>query len=189
MRTDIFRRMSLVLTAALLVACGDAPSSPARPVAPRAASMASIATGAASPSAMGATREVQETLYDLSDTFVRFPCGDGYTEVVRLEGQVYERWTTVWDAAGGVHASLHTMPVGLRGVGLESGAEYRIAERESARFNQTPMAVNSRYELELDVHAPALGVRARLVLGGRYTINANGVVVVERERLRAECSQ
>lgn len=180
MPTSPFRILPAVLLAALLAACDVAPSSPTAPAA-----------GALSPTALaaGAVREVQENVYDLADSFVQFPCGDGYTEVVQLQGQIYERYTLVWHDKGGFHATLHTMPVGMRGVGMETGAEYRIAERETAVFNATPMTETSTYTLKLNVHAPALGVRARLVIGGRYVINANGELVVEREVLRAECSE
>ena len=189
MPTVFLRRISAALCAALLAACSDTPSSPLAPSASRVASGVRSTNATSAANATGAARELQEFLYDLSDSFVQFPCGDGYTEVVRLEGQIYERWTVMRDAAGGLHASFHTMPVGLRGVGQESGAEYHISQRESGNFNETMMAVNSRYASKMNVHAPALGLRARLVLGGHYTINANGEVVVEREVLRAECSQ
>ena len=180
MPTSPFRILPAALLAALLAACDVTPSSPTAPAA-----------GAFSPTALaaGAVREVEENVYDLTDSFVQIPCGDSYTEVVQLQGQIYERFTLLWDAKGGLHASLHTMPVGMRGVGMESGAEYRIAERETGVFNATPMSENSTYTLKLNVHAPALGVRARLVIGGRYVINANGELVVEREVLRAECSE
>lgn len=188
MSTSLWRLLPPALLAALLAACDVAPSSPTAPAVP--AVPATPTAGVFSPTALavGAVREVQENIYDLTDSFVQFPCGDGYTEVVKLQGQIYERFTLLWHAKGGLHAQLNTMPVGLRGVGMETGAEYRIAERETGVFNATQMAENSTYTLKLNVHAPALGLRARLVIGGRYVVNANGELVVEREVLRAECS-
>jgi hypothetical protein len=120
---------------------------------------------------------------------VALPCGDRYTEEALVEGKMYERWVTTLDGARGVHATLHTMPIGLRGVGLTSGAEYRVTEREQVAFTQTLMAGTGSYQHFLTAAAPALGLRLRLVIGGRFVLNANGEYVVEQPTLRGECRQ
>ena len=78
------------------------------------------------------------------------------------------------------------MPIGMGGVGLTTGADYRIAQTESSVFN-TAMGEAGYYQHSLRVSAPELRLQLRLVIGGRFTTNANGEVVVERPILRADC--
>ena len=186
MFTRSFRVASVALIVTLGVACDQAPTDPT-PVhsstfvqsAPTAPSLA--ANGG------GVWREVTEDLYDFSDVVVSFPCGDGFTEDIQMHGQLFWRSTVTENGAGGLHTSLHTMPIGMGGVGLTTGAEYRIAQTESSIFNTSAMGETGFYQHSLRVSAPELRLQLRLVIGGRFTTNANGQVVVERPILRAAC--
>ena len=87
--------------------------------------------------ASAAQRTVEESLYDLSDSVFRFACSDDGEplpidegEAVRLEGNIFERLSVLYDGAGGLHYTLDTMPVGMRGVGLTSGEEFRVSEKQ-----------------------------------------------------------
>jgi hypothetical protein len=71
---------------------------------------------------------------------------------------------------------------------LTTGAEYRIAEGEKSVFN-TGMGETGYYQHSLRLSAPELRLQLRLVIGGRFTTNANGEVVVERPTFRSECRE
>ena len=110
------------------------------------------------------------------------------TKSYLLEGKLYERYTTTSDGAGGLHALTHSMPVGLKGVGLTTGAEYRISERDQGTLNQGAMGQTAgTYQDFLTIAAPELGLRGRLTVGGTFVINANGELIFERPILRADC--
>ena len=168
-----------LLVIAFAAACSDGPAAPAR-----------TAPAPVFAAAQGADRSVREGFYDYDGSVVQLPCGpDGaYTEEIQLSGKIYVRQTTMFDASGGAHIVDHTMPVGLGGVGLTSGATYRISEREHLVFNSTATTGNSTYRLDLKFSAPEIGVRGRLVLGGHYTFNESAGIVVERPTLHGECT-
>jgi len=182
MYTTLYRITTVALLATVASACDRAPTSPSSLVAAqRTASLSANTTG-------GAEREIVERLSDFTDALVSFPCGDEYTEQVRMEGAIFERYTITRDGSGGIHALIHTMPIGLRGIGLSTGAEYRISEREHGVFNQGAMEQTvSSYQSRLVVSAPEIHLRAALVVGGRFVVNANGELIIDRPVLRSEC--
>src|SRR5688572_240837 len=101
MSLNSFRVASAALLVAIAGACDRAPTSPARAV-PQ--SVALTAT-----SANGAEREVREEVYDMTDALVAYPCGDGYTEQIRLEGKVFTRYTVTVNGSGGLHSLAQSM--------------------------------------------------------------------------------
>lgn len=182
MPTISIRIATVALLATVASACDRAPTSPSSLVA--AARTVSLSENTTD----GAEREIVERLSDFTDTLVSFPCGDGYTEQVRMQGAIFERYTITRDGSGGVHVLIHTMPVGLRGIGLTTGAEYGISAREHGVFNQGAMEQTvSSYQSRLVVSAPEIHLRAALVVGGGFVVNANGNVVIERPVLRSDC--
>ena len=182
MNTTFFRTAAVALLATVASACDRAPTSPSSLVAaPRTVSPSAISTD-------GAEREIIERLSDFTDALVSFPCGDEYTEQVRMEGAIFERYTITRDGSGGFHVLIHTMPVGLRGIGLTTGAEYSISAREHGVFNQGAMEQTvSSYQSRLVVSAPEIHLRAALVVGGMFVVNANGDVITDRPVLRSDC--
>ena len=186
MSTRSIRTASVGLLTALVVACDRAPTAPSTLQSSRIAPT----TAAAALSSDGGIvwREVTEDLYDWTGTVISFPCGDGETEEILMRGQLYWRSTVMVDPALGLHTTLHTMPVGMGGVGLTTGAEYRIAEGDKSVFN-TGMGETGYYQHSLHLSAPELRLHLRLVIGGRFTTNANGEVVVERPTFRSECRE
>ena len=137
-------------------------------------------------------REVVVDTIDLNGSYQAIPCGvdgDGpYTEMMAMEGIIVTRSQVIRDEAGGYHASSQWMPVGLRGIGLESGAEYRIAERENINFHSNAMGDGSSFRYVIKWHAPALGTRGTWEVMSHYTVNANGELVRESSAVRASCS-
>jgi hypothetical protein len=136
----------------------------------------------------GAERSVEEALYDLTGSFTQIECENGQSsELVALEGQIFERFTVIYNPAGGFHASYHTMPVGLRGVGSESGEEYRVKEQDHGAFTQTLMGLTGSYRQTLRLVGRTSGLSFSMVVRGHYTINANGEITVEREKAIFAC--
>lgn len=174
-------RVSLLVAVIALAACerSDAPTAPAPP--------ADVPTATQS-SAGGAERFVDERLFDVAGSLIGVECADGsVSELVELEGQIFERFTVVANPAGGFHAVYHTMPIGLRGTGAESGEAFRVKWQDHGSWGQTSTGLVGTYRQVLKLVASTSGRDFSLIVRGHYTINANGQIVVERERLAAEC--
>jgi hypothetical protein len=173
-------RIPLLVAVIALAAC-DQSNTPTGPVPPAAASPA------AQSSAGGAERWVDERLFDVSGSSIGVECSDGrLSELVELQGQIFERFAVVSNPAGGFHAVYHTMPIGLRGTGAESGEEFRVKWRDHGSFGQTTMGLVGTYRQALELVSTS-GREFSLIVKGHYTINANGEIVVEREQLEADC--
>ena len=171
-------RIALLAAVIALAACerSDAPTAPA----PLAA--------AARSSADGAERSVDERLFDVSGSLIGVECTDGrLSELVELQGQIFERFTVVANPAGGFHAVYHTMPIGLQGTGAESGEEFRVKWQDHGSFGQTTLGLVGTYRQVLKLVGGTSGRSFSLIVKGHYTINANGEIVVEREKLAADC--
>jgi len=165
----------------VLAAC-DASGTPTAPAA-----LAAIPTAAQS-SAGGAERWVDERLFDVTGSLFGVECADGrVSELVELEGQIFERFTVVANPAGGFHAVYRTMPIGLRGTGAESGEEFRVKVQDHGSFGQTTMGLVGTYRQVLKLVGQTSDREFSLIVKGHYTINANGEIVVEREKLAADC--
>ena len=174
---SFFRRSSLVAAVLFAAGCDRSDKNPTGPLPVGA----QLNTG-------GADRFVQETLYDLTDSYTAIECEDGQSsELVALEGQIFERFTFQFNPAGNVHVGIHTMPVGLKGVGSVTGEEYRVTEHESAVYNQTQMGAVGSYRQVVKLVSSTSHSKYSLVGGGHYTINANGEISVERDKLVLKC--
>ena len=174
-------RIPLLVAMIALAACdrSDTATAPA--------AVAPIPTAAKS-SVGGAERSVDERLFDVSGSSIGVECTDGrLSELVELQGQIFERFTVVSNAAGGFHAVYHTMPIGLRGTGAESGEEFRVKWHDHGSFGQTTMGLVGTYRQVLKLVGSTSGRSFSLIVRGHYTINANGDIVVEREKLAADC--
>lgn len=174
-------RIPLLVAVLALAACerSDTPTAPA-PVA-------TIPTTAQS-TAGGAERWVDERLFDVTGSFFGVECADGrLSELVELQGQIFERFTVVSNPAGGFHAVYHAMPVGLKGIGAKSGEEFRVKVQDHGSFGQTTMGLVGTYRQVLELVSTTSDRSFSLIVKGHYTINANGEIVVEREELAADC--
>ena len=174
-------RIPLLVAMIALAACerSDTPTAPA--------TLGAIPTAAQS-NAAGAERSVAEWLYDVAGSLIGVECTDGrLSELVELQGQIFERFTVVSNPAGGYHTVYHTMPIGLRGTGVESGEEFRVKWNDHGSWGQTTMGLVGTYRQVLKLVGDASGRSFSLIVRGHYTINANGEIVVDREKLAADC--
>lgn len=179
---SITRTLGALLAGVLSVAACD--------TAPTAAPIAAARPNVASASA----HEVEESLISLDGVHFSFACSvDGEPidpeqgELVAMQGQIYEKFTTRRDAMGGYHVTLQVMPVGLSGVGVTSGETFRAIEREQAAYNQTQAGFNGAWRSELKLTGTETGRVLWLVSTGTYRLSAEGDLVVEREALTTRC--
>ena len=142
----------------------------------------------------GAERTVFEALYDQSDSFYVFPCSeegevipesDG--ELIDMEGQIYERLVFLIDGTHEYHYQMRIMPVGLRGVGVTSGEEFRVTEADQRIGSQRLAGGTGSYR----GHLKMIGKETRrtfwMTYGGHYNIAPDGTVKISRDDLSAEC--
>lgn len=169
-----------------------APACDTTPTTPNDAVIAEPAFAAASKG--GAERIVEEAVYNMSDTYIQFRCSatgevldDDEGELVRLHGSIYERFTVVRTPAGSFHTTWHTMPIGLGGVGQESGEVFRVREAEHGNANQTMNGTAGSYRQTRTLVGRDTGRRLTLVFSGTYRIDANDNFVVQKDRERIEC--
>ena len=174
-------RIPLLVAVMALAACE-------RSATPTAPAPAAALVNAAESNAGGAERWVDERLFDVSGSSIGVECADGsVSELVELRGQIFERFTVVSNSGGGFHAVYHTMPIGLRGTGAESGEEFRVKWQDHGSWGQTTMGLVGTYRQVLKLVGTTSGRSFSLVVRGHYTINGNGDIVVEREKLAADC--
>lgn len=176
---SFFRRFPLVAAVIIAAGCDRPDKSPTGPMPVNA----QLNTG-------GADRYVDERFYDLSDSYFAIECSESETsELVAMQGQIFERFTFQFNPGDNVHVAFHTMPVGVTGVGSVSGAEYRVTLQESAVYNQSQMGSVGSYRQILKLVRLDSRSKYSLVGGGHYTINANGEIGVERDKLVLKCEE
>src|SRR5262249_48987246 len=132
-------RVSLAVIGVLVTACGSLSDGSTAPlIAPADRAVASL-----QPNGNGAERTVYEAVYDLTGSQTSIECDDGRSsELVALDGKVYERIVEVTLPSGALRTVFQTMPVGLRGTGVESGEEYRVTERDFGSYHQSLMGLS-----------------------------------------------
>jgi hypothetical protein len=125
---------------------------------------------------------------DMTGIVYQIDCEPGVkSEPVALEGEIVYRFNVVIDGRGGVHISFVARPNGLRGVGLDSGEVYRVAEHSQEAWTTTPSASNGTYRSRLTMVGRESGQRFTVVYYGHYTMNANGEIVAGRGDSSVEC--
>ena len=165
------------LAAFALAACAD-PTAPAGGAPPRA----SAAGGE------GTLRSVAEHVYDLSGTLTMYTCADGTeSELIAMHGAVYHKVTQRQTPTGMVHYQEQSMPVGLGGVGVESGHAYRIVERHQMNVRITPEQQAGFYRDSWTIRNAATGASAVLVFAIHWRFEPDGDLDVSRELERAGC--
>lgn len=177
------RAIAVLALALLGAACADTP------VEPSATDVAGLP--AAKVGTNGVQRTIEEYMSDLTGIEVEIACEDGSSsERVALFGQVYNRNTLLVDGAGGIHYRAHSMPVGVYGIGLESGATYRVKEQlhESANQTRSGASILNRYRFELVNQETKEKYLLWYTLIVREQYRDGGAeFVVEREEVRASC--
>ena len=144
--------------------------------------------------ANGAERTVFESLFDMTDSYYSFPCtADGQLlpitdgELILMEGQIYERWSTVLDGAGEYHTNINVMPIGLRGTSVETGEEFRVTEENRTIANQRLEGGSGMFRQVIKMVGKDTHRQFRLVAAGNYNISSDGVVISDRFVYLEEC--
>lgn len=141
-----------------------------------------------------AERTIEERFYDLDGIYYHFDCGpdgeplaNGTGELIRMEGKVYERIMLLRDGKGNYHFLMHTMPIGVRGVGVDSGEEFHAMERDHRVSNAVGLGGTGSYRQEVKL----VGKRTKrtwwLVSSGSYRIDQDGNTTVSRDTERFVC--
>ena len=158
-----------------LAACADA-------TAPVAAPRASAAGGD------GTDRAVAEHVVDMAGSYTMYTCADGTeSELIELRGSIHHRVTWSQTPSGMMHLQEQSMPVGLRGVGVASGHEYRIVERDRMNVRLTPELQAGFYRDRWEIRNGVTGARAVLVFAVHWRFEPDGELDVSREIERAGC--
>jgi hypothetical protein len=142
----------------------------------------------------GAERTVFEALYDQSDSFYSFACSeDGEVipeedgELIDIEGQIYERLVFLTDGTGEYHYQMHSMPVGLRGIGVTSGEEFRVIEADHMSGSQRSAGGTGSFHGHMKMTGKDTHRTFWLRFGGHYNVAPDGTVKVSRDNLSQEC--
>ena len=176
---SFFRRISLVAAVLIAGACDGSDKNPTGPLPVNA----QLNTG-------GTERYVDDRFYDLSDSYFAIECSETEaSELVAMQGQIFQRFTFLFNPAGNVHVAYHIMPIDVKGVGTVSGEEYRVKEQESSVYNQNQKGSIGSYRQILKLVSVDSHSKYSLVAGGHYAINANGEISVERNKLILKCEE
>jgi hypothetical protein len=168
--------IAMISCTALLLAC-DQPTEPQELQPVQAAALAN-----------GAERSVYEETYQLDGDIYGVFCEDGtLSEPIAVSGTVMERITFTRLPSGGFHSSFTVRSYGLQGIGVETGARYRISEAGHSVANQNGMREGGSYHAAYRVESMELGKSYRFRVQANYSFNANGELVVERERVTEAC--
>lgn len=173
------RRIGLVAFAFILAACDGQPTAPAS---------ASIATPTSVASSV--ERTVESYISSFDGVLAGFICEDGTTsELVALEGQLFTRNTVTLNPVGTYHVTSHAMPIGLRGVGVETGQEYRVKEQEHMAVTQAETGYSGTLRNVFVLTGRESMETFKLVTISRYVVTPQGELVIERQKERWECGK
>lgn len=130
------------------------------------------------------TSEAGATTFTISYTYPVFPAeiwvdcaNDGQGETVTFSGLLHETVHESIDANGGYHFTIETNPIGVVGVGEDSGDTFRGVGCTRTSLHIAPDSMPFTYNLESHFgaigtgHAPNLTIREV----SRFTIDANGI--------------
>jgi hypothetical protein len=142
----------------------------------------------------GAGRVLTETLYDVSEGAFVFPCSEtgellpeGEGEPVAVEGYFHERFMSLENPSGGVHYSVNTRPLGIRGVGEATGEEFRV--RDSVQFvgHEQGDGLVLSYHQEFEMVGTATQRTFWITARGHYLIQPDGTIRLHRDTLQVGC--
>jgi hypothetical protein len=161
------------VTALMLAACADAPTSPARPLPPETPSFAAAALTIS-----------QDFPIDL---FAFVPCAAGGAgELVELTGQLHDLFHITQNNAGGVVVRILDNPQGVSGVGLTTGTKYQGTGGTQQTFTA---AVGETNTFVNNFRVVGQGPNNNFVVHetAHLTVNANGTVTASVDNLTIDC--
>ena len=172
--------MLMLIVAGMTSACENLPAAPEGP----AVNPSAYRTTAFGP----AERVLEEYVWDLDGIVLPLECPGGtYSDDVMIEGSVVERYMLITDGNGSAHMRVHTMPVGMRGVSVHSGEQYRVREREQRSAMQHMNGSTGSYRQTLSMFGRDSHHKFDLVFSGHYRQGPDGETVVERNQLKIDC--
>lgn len=132
---------------------------------------------------------IEERISDMDGVVGFIECPDGSeSEGIRLSGKLYTKETLLVNPAG-VHVfKSNVMPVGLSGVGVVSGEEFRASERSHSTGVQLEKRTMNRFRTDIDFFGKESRRRFRMVIMGTVVWDENGDPIVEKTIERFECS-
>jgi hypothetical protein len=179
MSRTTFRIVPVALFLALMSACDGTATEPITTLAHDVE--AQFAQG-------GADRQVMETVFHLTGALVSFSCDDvTYSELIRLDGAVKERWSVMTTPSGVMHIKLNTTAIDLSGTGVETGDHYQVEESEHTVFHETSMRSGGSLRRAIALRNTRTGAFIDVVDRFILNINANGELVVDRESREVGC--
>jgi hypothetical protein len=148
-----------------------------------AATTLALALAAPAASQAAVTTNVREPL----DLIAFVPCANGGAgETVRLSGDLHILFTTTSAPSGRFSTTAHFQPQGVSGVGDTTGARYRGTGVTRENFNLT---VGEVFTFVNNFRIIGQGPGNNLLIHALFhiTVNANGVVTAEVDKLSVEC--
>ncbi|HSJ16234.1 MAG TPA: hypothetical protein VK939_17645 [Longimicrobiales bacterium] len=160
----------------LLAACADAPADLVGAPPPQASAEPGIQQAPAI------------WVEDVTGVMFQVQCEPGVqSEVITLEGQLVYRFNVIVDGRGGVHINSSIRPDGLRGIGQDSGEEYRVAEQAHESWLTTPTVRSGAYYSRITMVGRTSKQRFTVLYTGLFVVNANDELVVARSDYQVEC--
>lgn len=182
------RSRFLIAAAAVLAAaaCDSAPTEPSSTEEPVTRSFLQVIQ-------RGATEHwIEERLSDMDGVFVAMECPDGSeSEMIRLSGKLYMKEKLLINHSTGVTIFNSTVrSIGLSGVGLVSGEEYRASERShttAVQLEKQNLHSVGRFRVAIDYFGKQSKRRYRMVIMENVVWGGEGDPIVERGIERVEC--
>jgi hypothetical protein len=133
-------------------------------------------------------RAVYQGAWTLDGVYWGFECEGQESELIAMTGEIRHRLQLLEDGAGGFHVTAHQLSHNVGGVGLDSGEQFRVQEMAHETFNDNGMGRLGSFtgRVTLTGRDSCRGFIYTLV--GRFVINANDELVVEREAESFTCT-
>jgi hypothetical protein len=184
MEEEMTRRTARILTIISVFALGACDSVPTAPTGPDVPS----AVLPAAPNAQ-VWRSTEVHVSEIWGTYWQFECDDGYeSEFIRLEGVVRHRMTLMDDGAGGFHFRFQSNATGARGIGEDSGAEFRVVDSDNEVYHDAGGTITGTLRSTRRLIATGSGRGFTMVWSAQFTLR-DGTLLVDREETRFECGR
>jgi hypothetical protein len=141
-------------------------------------------TGSSGPSSAYAAAQTSTTVVKIPVDLTLFvPCAG---EEVHLTGKVHLLIHVTLDNAGGAHVKLQDNDQGISGTGLTTGDKYHRTGASNFQFN-TKVGDEETFVLIFNFIGQGNGNKLLVHVTHHVTVNANGIVTAEVEKMSIEC--
>lgn len=133
-------------------------------------------------------RQREAFVSDLTGIGFQYSCdGDEESELIQLGGTLRLIESITIDPLGGFHYRWQSNTSGAYGIGEQTGEVFRAIENWSEGFNSSSMAATGAYQFTTRMVGTGSGRRFSIVATGKFTMNANGQLVVEHAETTVRC--